>query len=608
MPRLIVLIIFVSLSLSLQAETTITYQGQLQDADGPYSGIVDMSFELFDAETAGSSVGPMLERDNVTLEEGLFQVELDFGDQPYETGLYLEVRVDGQALEPRQPIHAAPLAIRSLSGDGNGGDSVWSTVGDDIHYTVGNVAIGTTDPGGDRLRVEGSLVTGESSNVAGNSQSAVIGGNSNTADGNRSFVGGGRNSLADGNNSFIAGGRDNEARFDRSFVGGGAENIASGLGTVVTGGFQNELYGRNSFIAAGTDNRILSSQDEDSEYSAIVGGTENRIGTPGTPEFPGFVAESSAIVGGQDNLIMEDGSFIGGGWANEVSGERAAVVGGLSNSVEGPFSTILGGSINSVEGNLSAILGGTLNSAEGSSSIVAGGSSNAAEGFRSAVVGGGDNTASGDNAFIGGGSDNTADAENTFAAGSNARALHDNSFVWSAGGSTRSFGAKSTAENQFVVAATGSVRFISDDQRSIGVELAPGGSAWNVVSDRNAKTAIHDTDPREVLERVMALPISEYSYISQDDSIRHMGPMAQDFHPLFGLGEDELRISAMNLAGISLAAIQGLYAELEERITKLEAENAELRKLAERNDQLEDRLATLEALLLGDRRVAEAEQ
>ena len=192
--------------------------------------------------------------------------------------------------------------------------------------------------------------------------------------------------------------------------------------------------------------------------------------------------------------------------------------------------------------------------------------------------------------------------------------MHANSFVWSGGGEG-SRGIESTAENQFVVAASGAVRFLSDKSRSMGVELAPGGSGWSVVSDRNAKTMIEKADTVNVLERVMALRISEYSYKSQHESVRHMGPMAQDFHPLFGLGEDELRVSAMNLAGISLAAIQGLHAELEaeraeidhlrNKVDELREQVAAHSELAERNSELADRLTTLEALLLEDRQVVE---
>ncbi|MEO8740656.1 MAG: hypothetical protein ABI537_13275, partial [Casimicrobiaceae bacterium] len=49
---------------------------------------------------------------------------------------------------------------------------------------------------------------------------------------------------------------------------------------------------------------------------------------------------------------------------------------------------------------------------------------------------------------------------------------------------------------------------------------------------------------------------------SQDDSIRHMGPMAQDFRAAFGLGETDTGISTVDADGVALAAIQGLNQKL----------------------------------------------
>ncbi|HUU95494.1 MAG TPA: peptidase S74, partial [Phycisphaerae bacterium] len=63
-------------------------------------------------------------------------------------------------------------------------------------------------------------------------------------------------------------------------------------------------------------------------------------------------------------------------------------------------------------------------------------------------------------------------------------------------------------------------------------------------------------------------------YKAQDASIRHMGPMAQDFHAAFGLGEDPLRISTIDADGVALAAVKALEA----RTRALQDENQELRE------------------------------
>ena len=85
---------------------------------------------------------------------------------------------------------------------------------------------------------------------------------------------------------------------------------------------------------------------------------------------------------------------------------------------------------------------------------------------------------------------------------------------------------------------------------------------------------------REALEKVAAMPISTWNYKSQDPSIRHIGPMAQDVFGAFGVGEKETMITTIDADGIALAAIQGLHelvqekdceiAELEMRLARLE--------------------------------------
>lgn len=86
------------------------------------------------------------------------------------------------------------------------------------------------------------------------------------------------------------------------------------------------------------------------------------------------------------------------------------------------------------------------------------------------------------------------------------------------------------------------------------------------------------------------LPITTWNYKAEDETVRHMGSTAQDFYAAFGLGQDDRHISTVDAAGVSLAAIQALYA----RNQALEAENAELRA---RVDGLEAKNAAQQAQL-----------
>ncbi|HEU5433560.1 MAG TPA: tail fiber domain-containing protein [Thermomicrobiales bacterium] len=100
-------------------------------------------------------------------------------------------------------------------------------------------------------------------------------------------------------------------------------------------------------------------------------------------------------------------------------------------------------------------------------------------------------------------------------------------------------------------------------------------------SDRARKRDLAGVDPADMLARTAALPIATWSYTFDDPSVRHVGPMAQDFAAAFGVGADDRHIHPIDGQGVALAAIQGLYAEVQ----RLQSEQA----------ALQARLAALEA-------------
>jgi len=108
----------------------------------------------------------------------------------------------------------------------------------------------------------------------------------------------------------------------------------------------------------------------------------------------------------------------------------------------------------------------------------------------------------------------------------------------------------------------------------------PPGCAPECVSDRNVKRDIVPVDPQAALDGVVRVPVATWSYKSDDPSVRHMGPMAQDFYEEFRLGDTDKAYSNVDGHGVAFAAIQALYERLQEqeqRIQKLEKENAQLR-------------------------------
>ena len=105
-------------------------------------------------------------------------------------------------------------------------------------------------------------------------------------------------------------------------------------------------------------------------------------------------------------------------------------------------------------------------------------------------------------------------------------------------------------------------------------------------SDRAKKANFAAVNPREVLARVVSLPIETWNYLSQGPSVRHIGPMAQDFHRAFGVGEDDTHINMVDANGVALAAIQGLYQLVQEQELQLTVLEARLAALEAREREL----------------------
>jgi hypothetical protein len=79
----------------------------------------------------------------------------------------------------------------------------------------------------------------------------------------------------------------------------------------------------------------------------------------------------------------------------------------------------------------------------------------------------------------------------------------------------------------------------------------------------------------EILEKLAALPISTWNYKWDPPTTRHLGPMAQDFKAMFGLGDDDRTINMVDANGVVMVAIQALYRRivaLEERLRALEGD------------------------------------
>ena len=398
----------------------------------------------------------------------------------------------------------------------------------------------------------------------------------------------------------------NETQADFATVAGGIANIASGYASTVGGGYSNFSNFEGATVSGGNSNAARQT------YSTISGGYDNLT-----------IASYSAIPGGFSNVAAGTGSYAAG-YGNTAGGAYSVVAGGYSsdadgtasfsagynNSAQGHYSTVAGGYSNLANVDYSTVVGGSISTAGGDHSIVAGGSTNTAGGGYSTVVGGFNNTALGDDSIVLGGANNTAGGSfstvvggpsnsalgaYSFAAGHMATvpASAPGSFLWSdsQGASTVPAG----RSDEFLVVATNGIGLFTKHDFTQGCAVT--GGAITCTSDRAQKTDFTAIAARDVLDRLLTIPITRWRFLSEPENIRHMGPTAQDFQVAFGLGDSDKTIGLLDASGVALAAIQGLNTKLEAQLTDKEREIAELRNRVAEIGLLRDELVVLKAML-----------
>lgn len=423
--------------------------------------------------------------------------------------------------------------------------------------------------------------------------------------------------------------------------GGGYRNTVSGVSSpnkveaqfgTIGGGSKNAVFDPYGLIGGGGGNTL----EAGGGYSVIAGGLVNTI--EDDPDTPGDFFPRAFIGGGERNRIVEAGfATIAGGTDNQVRSWYAFIGGGDRNAVCSPDVFDKEELPQAFPGSGDVIVGGRLNHSCGYNSFIGGGHGNQASGELAVIVGGDNNRASGVQAVIVGGKSNRASGANSFAAGYRALAVHDGAFVWK--DSTNepvNTAYQSERPNQVRMRAAGGVRFdVGDDagtatggdqwvdirtqaintwgndtanfrliDTSTGAYLSLGGG-WVDVSDRERKTDIRDVDKHWVLEQVAAMPIQTWRYKVEGENVRHIGPMAQDFHAFFGFGGDPKGIMSVDTNGVALVAIQALYrvmGELDRRTAQLEAQQHRLDALEASMQALEARLNPVE-----DQRLARVE-
>lgn len=121
---------------------------------------------------------------------------------------------------------------------------------------------------------------------------------------------------------------------------------------------------------------------------------------------------------------------------------------------------------------------------------------------------------------------------------------------------------------------------------STGAYLSNSG-VWTNVSDVNKKHRFEEISNEEVLEKLRKLPITRWSYKTDAENVKHIGPMAQDFYAAFGLGNDNRSIGTVDIDGVTLVGVKALEERtrnLAAELENLKADNAALRQQMKDNN------------------------
>ena len=119
-------------------------------------------------------------------------------------------------------------------------------------------------------------------------------------------------------------------------------------------------------------------------------------------------------------------------------------------------------------------------------------------------------------------------------------------------------------------------------------------------SSRELKTGFTPVDTKAVLEQLVALPITTWHFRSEEPKATHIGPVAEDFQAIFGMG-DGRHLSTVDTSGVAFAAIQGLEQHLQSLNQQLSEKDKQI-------DELMERLTALETLVLSARNMTVAKR
>jgi trimeric autotransporter adhesin len=373
-------------------------------------------------------------------------------------------------------------------------------------------------------------------------------------------------------------------------------NIAGNFNTAVGSRalFANETGSRNIGIGrhslqSGTDIMDCIAIGHDALSTLVHGSGLIAIGSGALQNTSNVLSGISKTIGignnvlknnrGSENIALGDQALN----AN-ITGEANIGIGvnALKDNFSGSFNTSIGHTsmINNSSGELNTAVGngslfdnssGSRNTAIGSSALSENtGDNNTAVGNRALFF----NTSGSNNTAIG------AEAAppigfqfltNSTMIGYQATATTSNTMV---------FGNSNVDKWAFGITTTGpnhALQVGNNSTNGNGAFLTQGGT-WTNTSSRIKKEDFSDIDGFDLLKKIQQMPVQRWKYKGTNEY--HIGPVAEDFYNLFGLGTDDKGISTVDPAGIALAAIRE-----QQRI--IEKQNEQINQLQKRIEAIE---------------------
>ena len=407
----------IAMSIAVNAQSyAFTYQGRLTDNSLTANGNYDFEFRNFDALSGGSQYGSTVVLLNVPVTNGIFTVNLDFGNNFPGATRYLgiAVRVAGSGLSytdllPRQEITSAPYAVKSLNAD----TAISADTATNASQLGGLPASDYVQQTDTRLTNARNPLPG-SANYIQNSVGLQSSSNFNIS-GNGTAAGTLSAATVNASTQYNIGGQ-------RIVSIGGTNNMFTGAGTglAITTGGNNAFFGASSGDST-TTGSLNSFFGSNAGQSNVSGGNNS---------FFGYHAGFNNTSNNNSFFGSNAGTNNAGGFNNSVFGKDAGFNLGGSNS-NAFFGYIAGFSNNS--GNANSFFGtgsGQTNTSGGNNAFFgynAGRDNNAGDQdtFIGATAGLNNDNGSG-NAFVGygAGGNNTTGSNNVFT-GLNAGAAND---------------------------------------------------------------------------------------------------------------------------------------------------------------------------------------